>query len=70
MNRQEYAETIMNLEGVKIYLEAKLSMWRAEFQASGDPVADYLACAFAAALGTVERQIDNLPKPTAAEDEE
>lgn len=64
MNRHEHTEARLILEGYRQDLDAKRRKHVASYQVTHSPVDDAVACAIAAALGTLEREIANLPLPT------
>ena len=60
MNRQQHAEARLILEDIRQNLDSDRRKYAARYQVTRSPVDDAVACAVAAALGTLEREIDRI----------
>lgn len=60
MTRHEHTEARLILEDIRQYLDSKRRKYAAQYSATRSPVDDAVACAVAAALGTLEREIDRI----------
>ena len=60
MTHHEHTEARLILEDIRQYLDSKRRKYAAQYSATRSPVDDVVACAVAAALGTLEREIDRI----------